>query len=265
MRKAGLPASVSYLTQEPASAEASSSSETSKIADRNNFHERNTPEPLSVPSMFSIPDGSQAADCAPELQQVPAGFAVISTRGDIGGKGLPRATSCGEDIRTGELNLWPKKKKPAEAGFFGAVEKTRTSTGCPTATSTLRVYQFRHDRIVVGRFASARQHVAKASDGHKRDMTVFFKSLPEVWITTCGALKLQRKRAGNRPFLGSCQCIARHASVRLAPLSAPFWREPFGPIMLWQSGSGLMLAVAVLSTFAGLAIAAGAKPSLSFV
>jgi hypothetical protein len=30
--------------------------------------------------------------------------------------------------------------------FFGAVEKTRTSTGCPTATSTLRVYQFRHDR-----------------------------------------------------------------------------------------------------------------------
>lgn len=30
--------------------------------------------------------------------------------------------------------------------FDGAVEKTRTSTGCPTATSTLRVYQFRHDR-----------------------------------------------------------------------------------------------------------------------
>src|SRR5690606_19619590 len=28
----------------------------------------------------------------------------------------------------------------------GAVEKTRTSTGCPTATATLRVYQFRHDR-----------------------------------------------------------------------------------------------------------------------
>lgn len=49
-----------------------------------------------------------------------------------------------------ELTDWLKKKKPAEAGFFGAVEKTRTSTGCPTATSTLRVYQFRHDRIVVG-------------------------------------------------------------------------------------------------------------------
>ena len=32
----------------------------------------------------------------------------------------------------------------------GAVEKTRTSTSCDTATSTLRVYQFRHDRIVVG-------------------------------------------------------------------------------------------------------------------
>ena len=28
----------------------------------------------------------------------------------------------------------------------GAAERTRTSTGCPTATSTLRVYQFRHGR-----------------------------------------------------------------------------------------------------------------------
>jgi nitroreductase len=35
---------------------------------------------------------------------------------------------------------------PMIAPFYGAVEKTRTSTGCPTATSTLRVYQFRHDR-----------------------------------------------------------------------------------------------------------------------
>ncbi len=31
-------------------------------------------------------------------------------------------------------------------GANGAVEKTRTSTPCGTATSTLRVYQFRHDR-----------------------------------------------------------------------------------------------------------------------
>ena len=30
--------------------------------------------------------------------------------------------------------------------FIGAAERTRTSTGCPTATSTLRVYQFRHGR-----------------------------------------------------------------------------------------------------------------------
>jgi hypothetical protein len=43
-------------------------------------------------------------------------------------------------------------KSAAEAADFfsqdqdGAVEKTRTSTGYPTATSTLRVYQFRHDR-----------------------------------------------------------------------------------------------------------------------
>ena len=32
----------------------------------------------------------------------------------------------------------------------GAAEKTRTSTGySPTATSTLRVYQFRHSRILI--------------------------------------------------------------------------------------------------------------------
>ena len=49
------------------------------------------------------------------------------------------------------LKPLPENKKPGtKPGFFGAVEKTRTSTGCPTATSTLRVYQFRHDRIVVG-------------------------------------------------------------------------------------------------------------------
>jgi hypothetical protein len=48
------------------------------------------------------------------------------------------------------MSFHPGNKKPAEAGFyFGAVEKTRTSTSCDTATSTLRVYQFRHDRIVV--------------------------------------------------------------------------------------------------------------------
>lgn len=29
---------------------------------------------------------------------------------------------------------------------FGAAEKTRTSKDCSTATSTLRVYQFRHSR-----------------------------------------------------------------------------------------------------------------------
>ena len=33
--------------------------------------------------------------------------------------------------------------------ILGAVEKTRTSTGYyPTTTSTLRVYQFRHDRLI---------------------------------------------------------------------------------------------------------------------
>jgi hypothetical protein len=30
----------------------------------------------------------------------------------------------------------------------GAAKKTRTSMGCPTTTSTLRVYQFRHGRTL---------------------------------------------------------------------------------------------------------------------
>ena len=36
--------------------------------------------------------------------------------------------------------------RAAQYEEIGAAERTRTSTGCPTATSTLRVYQFRHGR-----------------------------------------------------------------------------------------------------------------------
>lgn len=51
----------------------------------------------------------------------------------------------------------------------GAVEKTRTSTGCPTATSTLRVYQFRHDRTVTGGpVRTGSRHVANRFRGDKR-------------------------------------------------------------------------------------------------
>ena len=47
-----------------------------------------------------------------------------------------------------------------DTGFEdGAVEKTRTSTGYyPTATSTLRVYQFRHDRQGASGIANTAQH-----------------------------------------------------------------------------------------------------------
>ena len=58
--------------------------------------------------------------------------------------------------RVGQNNLdrTAKGKKLKQTGSdpeerkkqYGAVKRTRTSTGCPTATSTLRVYQFRHDR-----------------------------------------------------------------------------------------------------------------------
>lgn len=55
----------------------------------------------------------------------------------------------------------------SKSELIGAVEKTRTSTGCPTATSTLRVYQFRHDRIVVVPNCSGGVHLAKAWGVHK--------------------------------------------------------------------------------------------------
>ena len=38
------------------------------------------------------------------------------------------------------------KSNTGGKGECGAVKKTRTSTDCSTATSTLRVYQFRHNR-----------------------------------------------------------------------------------------------------------------------
>src|SRR5690606_1679332 len=49
----------------------------------------------------------------------------------------------------------------------GAVEKTRTSTGCPTATSTLRVYQFRHDRTSQEAGPAGPAHVANRSMRNK--------------------------------------------------------------------------------------------------
>jgi hypothetical protein len=51
----------------------------------------------------------------------------------------PRGDRSGDQLKERKIS-----------GENGAVEKTRTSTGCPTATSTLRVYQFRHDRIMTG-------------------------------------------------------------------------------------------------------------------
>lgn len=43
----------------------------------------------------------------------------------------------------------PQKERKKQKN--GAVEKTRTSTDLSTATSTLRVYQFRHDRTTTGK------------------------------------------------------------------------------------------------------------------
>ncbi len=60
---------------------------------------------------------------------------------------------------------------------LGAVEKTRTSTGCPTATSTLRVYQFRHDRTQL-EAGSHRHRACSKSDLGKQ--APFFKKTKKI-------------------------------------------------------------------------------------
>ena len=61
---------------------------------------------------------------------------------------------------------WDVRRRPIHC-LTGAVEKTRTSTGCPTATSTLRVYQFRHDRSL-GKGAGLPNAVGFGKGGVKR-------------------------------------------------------------------------------------------------
>ena len=95
-------------------------------------------------------------------QSAAAGFAreVVSSAIGFSGSGRGRTPS----ISPAGLpeTTPPKRKSAAESRRFcfvrdenGAVEKTRTSTGCPTATSTLRVYQFRHDREKAGHLRTA--------------------------------------------------------------------------------------------------------------
>ncbi len=58
----------------------------------------------------------------------------------------------------------------------GAVERTRTSTSKLTATSTLRVYQFRHDRKAWPR------KVADFSDQLTRQTQRIPKLRPRIWL-----------------------------------------------------------------------------------
>src|SRR5690606_18710714 len=60
-------------------------------------------------------------------------------------QGPGRRNPCGSRVCLPEC-FQPEVSRMSPCQIDGAVEKTRTSTGCPTATSTLRVYQFRHDR-----------------------------------------------------------------------------------------------------------------------
>ncbi len=59
----------------------------------------------------------------------------------------------------------------------GAVEKTRTSTSCDTATSTLRVYQFRHDRTVV-----EAEHVGLALVANRFQLNKPYRRLSQLFF-----------------------------------------------------------------------------------
>ena len=74
---------------------------------------------------------------------------------------------------------------------LGAVEKTRTSTGCPTATSTLRVYQFRHDRTQL-EAGSHRHRACSKSDLGKQ--APFFKKTKKNTHKTTEATHWTRSR-----------------------------------------------------------------------
>ena len=87
----------------------------------------------------------------------PVAIVIALALAACGGSARRRAGStCGRSGSTGCDNHPISNEKAApEGGLFlfiygmiGAVEKTRTSTSCDTATSTLRVYQFRHDRTL---------------------------------------------------------------------------------------------------------------------
>jgi hypothetical protein len=85
------------------------------------------------------------------------------------GQEFKRLQPCWCVLQHGEKQKNPPKR------VFGAVEKTRTSTGCPTATSTLRVYQFRHDRIVVEAGLLRRGACSKSVRGAQERYVRFFK------------------------------------------------------------------------------------------
>lgn len=59
---------------------------------------------------------------------------------DIINPAIAKMTFLADDVVFTALVIYPS------LNLSGAVEKTRTSTDLSTATSTLRVYQFRHDR-----------------------------------------------------------------------------------------------------------------------
>ncbi len=84
------------------------------------------------------------SDRSPRLSSV-GDIAAIGTA-----RGVDRPPSPHKGIRCRPAEIRSAAKAADQEGQTGAVEKTRTSTGCPTATSTLRVYQFRHDRMKSG-------------------------------------------------------------------------------------------------------------------
>ncbi len=117
----------------------------------------------------------------------------------------------------------------------GAVEKTRTSTGCPTATSTLRVYQFRHNRIfVVGAVVSAGAgSLANPIPGHKGFRRLRFTFPPPLGGHRRAGARKPRKRGrrlgrppGERASTGRAGAGPKVESISQEPPAVAWNRAP---------------------------------------
>ena len=124
----------------------------------------------------------------------------------------------------------------------GAVEKTRTSTGCPTATSTLRVYQFRHDRTRQRVVKRPERRLAKRLPGGKPRAVVFGKNIKHCANHRPVPMPLENQ--GLQVLAPTVKCRAsttqdQHSRMRDLTSELPFLPTTACPPVEWRRFDGL--------------------------